>query len=91
MNAHDPQRAIRMLRALQEPANEYRQVARARTLEAVLCAPPQAGLARCRDANTGVRFGRAACRRGRCATLGACSWSPTDTGTPYQIWAAWHP
>jgi hypothetical protein len=86
----DEEKAITMLREAQGGVfNPFRHGARLRQLGAVLEQHPEARLVRCRDEQTGRRFGDAACRRGRCQKLGSTAWSPTYTGTPYQLWAVW--
>ena len=82
-------KAVQMLREIQGEFNAFRHGPRLRQLRKVLEKHPDARLVKCRDENTGRRFGQAICRQGRCAKIGSTSWSPTYTGTPYQLWAVW--
>jgi hypothetical protein len=81
--------ATAMLEAAQGSFHPGRHGARLQALRRILEAHPDAHLVTCRDENTGVRFGAAACRRGRCEKIGHTAWSPTYKGTPYQLWAVW--
>ena len=41
----------------------------------------------CADEKTGLRYGQAACRRGRCAKLGSGGRNKGQRG--YQVWLVW--
>lgn len=59
-------------------------------LASVLENHPNARLEACADENTGLRFGRADCRRGRCKKIGSSGWSSSQPGShAYQLWAVW--
>ena len=58
------------------------QELRIKKLAGVLAEHPDARLELCGDEKTGVRYGRAKCRAGRCKKIG-------NTTYQYQIWAVW--
>jgi hypothetical protein len=82
-------KALTMLTDIQGEFHPFRHGQRLRALRRVLEDHPEAILVKCRDEFTGRRFGRAQCRKGRAVKIGHTSWSPSYTGTPYQLWAAW--
>lgn len=45
-------------------------------------------LVECGDENTGVRFGRAKCRNGRCAKIGGGGRNKGNRWA-YQVWIVW--
>lgn len=51
-------------------------------LSQILQSHPNARLEVCQDERTGVRFGQAAKRAGRCAKIGRSTYN-------YQLWAVW--
>ena len=82
-------KAVEMLRAIQGDYHPFRHGPRLLQLRKVLETHPNARLVKCRDENTGQRFGRARCRTGQAVKIGSTSWSPTYRGKPYQLWAVW--
>lgn len=58
------------------------QKGRLRRLRRILAEHPRVDLVACADENTGRRYGRAECRKGRCAKIGHTTYA-------YQIWAVW--
>ena len=53
------------------------------------CVPESATLTVCGDEKTGVRFGNAKCRRGRCLKIGSGGRNKGSSVAPYQVWAVW--
>jgi hypothetical protein len=51
--------------------------------------PDSANVVVCGDEKTGVRFGQAKCRAGRCLKIGSGGRNKGATVRPYQIWAVW--
>jgi hypothetical protein len=50
--------------------------------------PDTATLIECADEKTGIRFGQAKCRAGRCLKIGSGGRNKGDAYA-YQIWAVW--
>ena len=51
--------------------------------------PGSAILVECGDEKTGLRFGNAKCRRGRCLKIGSGGRNKNSSVPAYQVWAVW--
>ena len=75
-------RAVQLLALAGYRYNPARHGQRLARLVGVLNEHPDARVESCSDERTGVRYGNAVCRKGRCARIGG-------TAFRYQLWAVW--